>query len=99
MNITRLLKQNKTLCVAFSKEEKAEFSKKLFALGFFVPENFSSPAIIHRDKTVSTVSGFASGILFFQPAEKLKKYGILKLSYSELSPKDSISVWNKSRNK
>ncbi len=99
MNITRFLKQHKTLCVAFSEKEKAEFSKKLFALGFFVPENSSSPAIIHRDKTVSVLTGFVSGILFSQPAEKLKKYGILKLSYSELSPKDSISVWNKSRNK
>ena len=99
MNITRLLKQHKTLCVAFSEDEKAEFSKNLFALGFFIPENFSSPAIIHRDKTVSVLSGFASGILFSQPTEKLKKYEILKLSYSELSPNDSISVWNKSRHK
>ena len=97
MNITRLLKQHKTLCVAFSEEEKAEFSKKLFALGFFVPENFSSPAIIHRDKTVSTVSGFASGILFSQPAEKLKKYGILKLSFSEISPENLRSGWYESR--
>lgn len=72
MNITRLLKQNKTLCVAFSKEEKAEFLKKLFALGFFVPENFSSPAIIHRDKTVSAVTGFASGIFFPNRRKSLK---------------------------
>lgn len=40
MNITRLLKQNKTLCVAFSEEEKAEFSKKLFALGFLFRKIF-----------------------------------------------------------
>ncbi len=97
MNIIRLLKQNKTLCVAFPEEEKAEFSKKLFALGFFVTENFSSPAIIHRDKTVSAVNGFASGILFSQPAEKLKKYGILKLSFSEISSKNLRSGWYESR--
>ena len=97
MNITRLLKQHKTLCVAFSEEEKAEFSKKLFALGFFVPENFSSPAIIHRDKTVSALTGFASGILFSQPAEKLKKYCVLKIDYSELSPENLKSGWYESR--
>ena len=97
MNITRLLKQHKTLCVNFSEEEKADFSKKLFALGFFVPENFSSPAIIHRDKKVSAVTGFASGILFPQPAEKLKKYGILKLSFSKISPENLKSGWYESR--
>lgn len=97
MNITRLLKQHKTLCIAFSEEEKAEFSKKLFALGFFVPKNFSSPAIIHRDKTVSTVTDFASGILFSHPAEKLKKYGILKLGFSKISPENLRSGWYESR--
>ena len=40
MNITRLLKQNKTLCVAFSEEEKAEFSKKTFCPRLFCSGKF-----------------------------------------------------------
>lgn len=87
--------QNPLRC--FFRRGKGRIFKKLFALGFFVPENFSSPAIIHRDKTVSAVTGFASGILFSQPAEKLKKYEILKLSFSEISPENLKSGWYESR--
>ena len=97
MNITRLLKQHKILCIYYSNEEKAELCERLTSLGFIIPENLSSPVIIHRDKKLSSITGFASGILFSQPAEKLKKYGILKLSYSELSPENLRSGWYEPR--
>ncbi|MBP1568935.1 MAG: hypothetical protein J6A12_00915 [Oscillospiraceae bacterium] len=81
----------------FFRRGKGGIFKKTFCPRLFVPENFSSPAIIHRDKTVSVLTGFASGILFSQPAENLKKYGVLKIDYSELSPENLRSGWYESR--
>ena len=98
MKIEELLNRYETLCVSFSEEEKPEFSKRLRSLGFSVPENFRSPTIIHRDKSLSFITGFVSGMYFSQPAEKLKKSGVLKIDYSKLSPEDSKSKWYNSRN-
>ncbi len=97
MKINELLKRHETLCVSFSEEEKPEFSKMLVSLGFSVPENFCSPAIIHRDKRVSFITGFVSGIYFSQPSRKLKKHGVLKINYSKISPENSFSGWYSAR--
>ncbi len=97
MNLERLLKSNEKICLYFSVEEKTELLKILRNLGPEVPENLTSPVIISREK-ISVITGFASGVLFSQPAEKLKKHGILKLRFSELSPEGAKSGWYESRN-
>jgi len=99
MKINELLKNYETLCVSFSEEEKPEFSKMLVSLGFYVPENFCSPAIIHRDKRVSFITGFVSGIYFSQPSWKLKKHGVLKIDFCDITPSEEKSGWYDSRNR
>lgn len=97
MKIEELLKRYETLCVSFSEEEKSEFAERLVSLGFSVPENFRSPAIIHRDKSLSFITGFVSGMYFSQPAWKLKIHRVLKTDYSKLSPEGINSGWYSSR--
>ena len=97
MKIEELLKRYETLCVSFSEEEKPEFAERLDSLGFSVPENFRSPAIIHRDKSLSFITGFVSGMYFSQPAWKLKMRRVLKTDFSKLPPEDTNSGWYSSR--
>ncbi len=92
MNITRLLKTNKKICLNFTEKEKTELAERLRNLGYKVPENLTSPVIISREK-ISFITGFASGILFSRPAKALEKCGILKTNYSELSPENLKSGW------
>ena len=92
MDLSQLLKNYETVCLDFKEEEKELLKARFLRLGFRVPKNFSSPVIIHRDGTLSFITGFVSGMFFNQPKEKLKEKGIIKVKYSELNPEDSFSA-------
>lgn len=97
MNIAQLLKNYEKICLSFDSEQEKELIKRLTVLGFKIPENFRSPVIIHRDRTLSFINGFVSGMYFSQPAYKLKRYGIIKTDYSKLSEEEIKSGWYKAR--
>lgn len=97
MNIIQLLKNYEKICLSFESKDEDELKKRLMILGYRIPEDFCSPVIIHRDGTLSFITGFVSGMFFNQPKEKLKEKGIIKVKYSELNPEDSFSAWYNSR--
>ena len=97
MNITQLLKNYEKICLSFESEDEMKLKKRLMILGYRIPKDFRSPVIIHRNKTLSFITGFVSGMFFNQPKEKLKEKGIIKVKYSELSPEDSFSAWYNAR--
>ncbi len=97
MNITQLLKNYKIICLSFNDEEEDELRKRLVILGSRIPKNFHSPVIIHRDKSLSFITGFVSGTFFSQSVKKLKRAGIIKIEYSELSPEEINSGWYRAR--
>lgn len=97
MNITQLLRNYESVCLEFNDEQKEKLKKRLIRLGFKVPENFRSPVIIHRNRTLSFITGFVSGMFFNQPNRKLKKAGIIKTDYTKLSPEEIRSEWYKVR--
>ena len=97
MNITQLLKNYETICLSFGSEDETKLKTRLLRLGFKVPENFRSPVIIHRNGTLSFITGFVSGMFFSQSEGKLKRAGIIKTDYKKLSPEEIKSGWYKAR--
>ena len=97
MNITQLLKNYEKICLSFESEDEVELKKRLMILGYRIPEDFRSPVIIHRNKTLSFITGFVSGMFFSQPEWKLRKSGIFKTDYKKLSPEEIKSGWYKVR--
>ena len=97
MNIIQQLKNYEKICLSFESKDEDELKKRLMILGYRISEDFCSPVIIHRDGTLSFITGFVSGMFFNQPKEKLKEKGIIKVKYSELNPEDSFSAWYNSR--
>ena len=97
MNITQLLKNYEKICLSFESENEVELKKRLMILGYRIPEDFRSPVIIHRNKTLSFITGFVSGMFFSQSEWKLQKAGIIKTEYSKLSPEEIKSGWYKVR--
>ena len=73
MNIIQLLKNYEKICLSFESKDEDELKKRLMILGYRIPEDFCSPVIIHRDGTLSFITGFVSGMFFNQPKEKLKE--------------------------
>ena len=50
-----------------------------------------------RNKTLSFITGFVSGMFFSQSEWKLRKSGIFKTYYKKLSPEEIKSGWYKVR--
>ncbi len=101
MNIEELLKKFSVLCVCFEKNEEEKFKKRLADSGFSVRGEFSSPAIIHRNKTVTFINSTAAAMLFSRSSAEFEKQhiDIIKLNYRELSPENAKSRWNLSRSR
>ena len=97
MNITQLLKNYEKICLSFNKQDEDKLKKRLMILGFRIPKDFRSPVIIHRNKSLSFITGFVSGMFFSQSVNKLKRAGIIKIDYSKLSPEEIKSGWYKVR--
>ena len=97
MNITQLLKNYEKICLSFESQDEEELKKRLMILGYRIPKDFRSPVIIHRNKTLSFITGFVSGMFFSQSEWKLRKSGIFKTNYKKLSPEENKSGWYKVR--
>ena len=101
MTISQLLKNYETIYVSFEPNQEEDFKRRLKSLGFEVPEKLrSSPAKIHRNRTVSFISGFNEGMLY---STKLQ-FEILcpncrRIKYEQLSPENLESAWYKIRKK
>lgn len=86
MNIKQLLKRYETLYVSFEPNEEEKLKRMLRSLGFEIPEKFSSPAKVHRDRTVSFISGFNEGMLYSSNWQFKKLCPkCLKIKYCKLS--------------
>lgn len=100
MEISRFLKNGKTLCVYFEESEREDLCSALEKLGYPVSGYFESPAIIHPDKNITFIRSFASAMLFHLPKEDFKKARpeIIRIDYKKLSGGDIKSGWYETRN-
>ena len=101
MNITQLLKSYETLYVSFEPNQEEDLKKRLKSLGFEVPEKLrSSPAKIHRDRTVSFITGFNEGMLYSTKIQfEILCQNCCRIKYEKLSPEKIESFCYKKRMK
>ena len=64
MNLNQLLNSYETIYLKFEPNEEEPLKKRLKSLGFDFPEKLKSPVKIHRNRTVSFITGFAEGMLY-----------------------------------
>ena len=100
MNINQLLKSYETLYVSFEPNQEEDFKRRLKSLGFEVPEKLrSSPAKIHRNRTVSFITGFNEGMLYSNIKFEILCPNCRRIKYEKLSPENIESSWYKNRMK
>ena len=100
MNINQLLNRYETIYLEFRPNEEESLKRRLKSLGFDFPEKLKSPVKIHRNRTVSFITGFNEGMLYSSTLQfKMLRPECLKTDYKKLSPENVESKWNKIRNK
>ena len=100
MNIPQLLEKYEVVYVSFEESEEPDFKDMLLSFGFDLSEKLKSPAKIHRDRSISFISGFCEGMLYSSD-QMFKKYrpNYLKTDFKELSSSNTESSWYKIRRK
>ena len=100
MNLNQLLNRYETIYLEFKPSEEEPLKRRLKSLGFDFPEKLKSPVKIHRNRTVSFITGFNEVILYSSNLQfKMLCPECLKTDYKKLSPENVESKWNKIRNK
>ena len=99
MNITQLLNRYETVYLKFEPSEEEPLKLRLKSLGFGFPEKLESPVKIHRNRTVSFITGFCEGMLYSSSEFEKFRPNYLKEDYKNLSPENIESFWNKTRRK
>ena len=99
MNLNQLLNRYETIYLEFRPNEEESLKNRLKSLGFDFPEKLKSPVKIHRNRTVSFITGFNEGMLYSSSNFKNFRPNCLKEDYKKLSPENVESKWNKIRNK
>ena len=100
MNLNQLLNRYETIYLEFRPNEEEPLKNRLKSLGFDFPEKLKSPVKIHRNRTVSFITGFNEGMLYSSNLQfKMLRPECLKTDYKKLSPENVESKWNKIRNK
>lgn len=94
MNICQLLKKYETVYISFEEGEKERLIARLRSLGFEVPDNISSPVKVHRDRTVTFITGFNEGMLYSMEKYYKKMYPeYFRIDYKKLSDENIESKW------
>ena len=99
MNLNQLLNRYETIYLEFKPSEEEHLKRCLKSLGFDFPEKLKSPVKIHRNRTVSFITGFNEGMLYSSSNFKKFRPNCFKENYKKLSPENIESKWNKIRNK
>lgn len=100
MNLNQLLKRYETVYLEFESAEEESLRNRLKSLGFDFPEKLKSPVKIHRNRTVSFISGFSEGMLYSSKLRfRLLRPNCLCIKYKMLSPENVESAWYKTRTK
>lgn len=100
MNLNQLLNRYETVYLNFEPKEEEPLKRRLKSLGFDFPEKLKSPVKIHRNRTVSFITGFNEGMLYSSDLyfKKLRPECV-KINYKKLSPENVESAWYKTRKK
>ena len=97
MNLNQLLNRYETIYLKFEPNEEEPLKKRLKSLGFDFPEKLKSPVKIHRNRTVSFITGFNEGMLYSSSDFRKFRPNCFKADYKNLSPENIESIWYKAR--